>query len=256
MIGGDTIITPKNIKERRRDTMNKSQILQKLEKSLIVSVQTSEQNPLFSTEHMILLAECSAIAGCNSFRVDSPDHINAIKKAIPEALIIGIWKVQYPDSDVIITPTMKEVEALVACGVDILATDGTHRLNPEGELPYELIKRIKKRYPELVIMADIATFEEAMASQKAGADIISTTLRGYTEDTKQYLSDDCDMSFIKKLHQNIDCFLIAEGKLWTREDAIKALQSGANAVVIGTAINNPKCITERYLQAIKSTAFD
>lgn len=228
----------------------KSQILRKIEKSLVVSVQTSEHNPLHSKEHMVLLAECSAIAGCTSFRIDSPEHINAIKKALPDSLIIGIWKVPYPDCEVMITPTMKEVEALVACGIDILATDGTDRINPDGKTTYELIRQIKQQYPGLVVMADVATVEDAIASQKAGADILSTTLRGYTENTKQYQSDDCDISFIRELKERTSCFLMAEGKLWTRDDAVTALKAGADGVVIGTAINNPKCITERFLTAV------
>ncbi|GCF95654.1 putative N-acetylmannosamine-6-phosphate 2-epimerase [Enterococcus florum] len=230
--------------------MEKEQILNRLNKSLIVSVQSSDQNPLCTKEHMVLLAECSAAAGCTNFRVDTPEHVEAIKKAIPEALIIGIWKADYPDSNVFITPTMKEVEALVACGVDIIALDGTHGLNPAGETTYKLIKEIKERYPNVVLMADVATVADAMESQKAGADIVSTTLRGYTADTKEFLTQDCDMDFIKELRRSISCFIIAEGKIWTREDAAEALESGADAVVVGTAINNPKLITERFLTAI------
>lgn len=231
--------------------MNKNKILNKLKKSLIVSVQTSEDNPLFSAQHMVLLAKCSFAAGCQSYRVDTPEHIKAIKEAIPDALIIGIWKVDYPNCKVRITPTMKEVDALMQCGIDILATDGTHQLNPDGNTTYDFIRNIKKRYPNVLIMADVATFQDAQDSCEAGADIIATTLRGYTSDTEEYMYHDCDLSFIQELHTHLSCFLIAEGKLWTREDACNALQAGADAVVIGTAINNPKCITERYLNAIK-----
>ena len=231
--------------------MKKGQILDRLNQSLIVSVQSSEQNPLSTTNHMVLLAECSAVAGCRNYRVDTPEHIEAIKKAIPDALVIGIWKMDYPDSNVYITPSMKEVEALIACGTDILALDGTHGINPAGETTYTLIRKIKKRYPNVILMADVATVADALESERAGVDIVSTTLRGYTADTKELMGKDCDMEFIRELRKAISCFLVAEGKIWTKEDAVKALEVGADAVVVGTAINNPKLITERFLKAIE-----
>lgn len=247
-------ISVKENKSERRENMKKEQIFGRLNKSLIVSVQSSEQNPLCTAEHMVLLAECSASAGCRNYRVDTPEHIEAIKKEIPDALLIGIWKMDYPDSDVFITPTMKEVDTLIACGVDILALDGTHGINPTGETTYTLIKEIKSRYPNVVLMADVATVADAVESQKAGVDIVSTTLRGYTADTKEFMGKDCDMDFIRELKRTISCFIVAEGKIWTREDAVKAFESGADAVVVGTAINNPKMITERFLKAVEKVS--
>lgn len=231
--------------------MKKAEIFQKLKHQLIVSCQSSEDNPLYTTEHMVLLAKCSFAGGCRMYRVDTPAHIKAIKKTIPNPLIIGIWKVDYPNSDVYITPTMKEVDALMQSGVDILAVDGTNSLNPNGEKACTFISAIKKKYPSCILMADIATVADAIASYEHGADIISTTLHGYTKDTEKIATDTCDIEFIKEVRKQVPCFLIAEGKLWTREDMKAAFHAGADAVVIGTAINNPKCITERFMEALK-----
>lgn len=231
--------------------MRKEELLQKLRHQLIVSCQSSEGNPLFTTEHMVLLAQCSNAGGCNMYRVDTPAHIKAIKGAIPNAIIIGIWKVEYPHSDVYITPTMKEVDDLIQSGVDILAVDGTNSLNPNGEKACTFLSAIKRKYPDCILMADVATVADAIASYEHGADIISTTLHGYTKDTKKIATDTCDIEFIKEVRKQVPCFLIAEGKLWTREDMKAAIHAGADAVVIGTAINNPKCITERFMKALK-----
>lgn len=231
--------------------MKKEEVFQKLKHQLIVSCQSSEGNPLCTTEHMVLLAKCSFAGGCNMYRVDTPKHIEAIKKTIPNALIIGIWKVEYPNSDVYITPTMKEVDALIQSKVDILAVDGTNSRNPNGVRASAFLADIKRKYPDCILMADVATVADAIASYEHGADIISTTLHGYTRDTQDIATDTCDIAFIKKVRKQVPCFLIAEGKLWTREEMKDAIHAGADAVVIGTAINNPKCITERFLQALK-----
>ena len=84
----------------------------------------------------------------------------------------------------IFTVTMKEVDELVACGVDILAVQGTGALRPDGSTSAEFIRAIKAKYPDQLVMADCDNFENAMACAEAGADFVGTTMRGYTPETQ------------------------------------------------------------------------
>jgi len=145
---------------------------------------------------------------------------------------------------------MEAVDTLVSIGCEIIALDGTKRKNAYGNYGWELMKKMKLKYPNLLIMADIADYEDAVKSIAAGADIVSTTLSGYTDYTTKQ-STVCDFDLLRKMKKNkLDVFIIAEGKIWTREDAIKAFDCGADSIVVGTAITSPIGITKRYVSAI------
>lgn len=233
--------------------MNKVEIIKELKNKLIVSCQSSEGNPLKTDNHMLLLAECADLAGCPAFRVDTPETIRLIKSALPHKLIIGLWKKYYNGCEVFITPTMDEVDALVAAKADIIALDGTCSLSPDGRPAYELIAGVRRKYPDIPILADIATLDDCIKSVEAGADILSTTLRGYTRDTAQFLSEDIDTDFIKLIRGKTDRFIAAEGRIWTREQAVQCLKAGADTVIIGTAVNNPMLIAQRFIDAIEKS---
>lgn len=136
-----------------------------------------------------------------------------------------------------ITVTMKEVDELVACGVDILAVQGTSALRPDGSTAAQFIEQIKAKYPKQLVMADCATVEEGIACANAGADFIGTTMRGYTPETKG--CDDIDYDFIHELVEKCPAKVIAEGHIHYPEQAKKALEAGAFALVVGGAITRP-----------------
>ena len=183
--------------------------------------------------------------------IGDKENVKIIKEAFPDMPMIGIWKVVTEGCDVYITPTMKEVDVLREIGSDIIAVDGTDRYNCEGKKAYELIREIKEKYPDQLVMADIATINDARKCVEAGADIISTTLSGYTEDSKDRYALGADFELIKEIRKEFpDAFINAEGRLWTREEAKHALECGANFIVIGTAITNPMSITKRFVDYI------
>ena len=231
--------------------MDKTNISKRIKNTLIASCQSSEGNPLFTKEHMLLLAECSHVPGCSGYRIDSPEHIRYIRNRIRDRLVIGTWKKAYPGYEVIITPTMEEVDAVMGEHVDIIAIDGTFRPAPGTENGAQRIAAVRNAYPDAVIMADISTCEEALEACRAGADLVATTLRGYTAETENQSDEEIDLTFIREVKSRISCGLIAEGKIWTREQARAALQNGADAVVVGTALNNPKLITERFVNFLE-----
>ena len=218
---------------------------------LIVSCQALEHEPLYTKEGgvMPLMAKAAAQSGAVGIRANTVRDITQIK-AVVDLPVIGIIKKDYPGTPMYITVTMAEVDALVECGVDILAVQGTSALRPDGSTAADFIRQIKAKYPQQLIMADIATLEEAMACAEAGADFVGTTMRGYTPETKGI--DDIDFAFITELTQKCPAKVIAEGHIHSPEQAVQALQAGAFALVVGGAITRPAEITARFTGAIRA----
>lgn len=234
--------------------MVNQQILNQIRGKIIVSCQGNQQdgNPFYRPEDMLQMAEAAERGGCVGFRANTPPNIKAIKERFPDMLMIGIWKVVTEGCDVYITPTMKEVETLIDLKCEIIAVDGTDRVNCNGKKAWELIQEVKEKYPNQLIMADIATLHDAHCAYKAGADIISTTMSGYTDESLDRYALGADFELIQNIRKEIpDAYINAEGRLWTREEALKALECGADVLVIGTAITSPMGITKRFVDYVK-----
>lgn len=231
--------------------MDHQALFNQIQGGLIVSCQALEHEPLYTKEGgvMPLMAKAAAQSGAVGIRANTVRDITQIK-AVVDLPVIGIIKKEYDGCPMHITVTMAEVDALAACGVDILAVQGTGALRPDGSTSAQFIAAIKAKYPDQLVMADIATFEEAMACAAAGADFVGTTMRGYTPDTKGI--DDIDFDFIRKLAAECPARLIAEGHIHYPEQAAKALDCGAFALVVGGAITRPAEITARFTAAIKA----
>lgn len=229
--------------------MTHEEIFNQIKGGLIVSCQALETEPLYTKEGgiMPLMAKAAAMSGAVGIRANTVRDISQIKQVV-DLPVIGIIKKDYPGTPMYITVTMKEVDELVACGVDILAVQGTSALRPDGMTAPDFIREIKKKYPQQLIMADIATFEEAMGCAEAGADFVGTTMRGYTPETKGI--DDIDFAFVHELAQKCPAKVIAEGHIHYPEQAVKALEAGAFALVVGGAITRPAEITARFTAAI------
>lgn len=231
--------------------MDKQALFDQIQGGLIVSCQALEHEPLYTKEGgvMPLMAKAAAQSGAVGIRANTVRDITQIK-AVVDLPVIGIIKKDYPGTPMYITVTMAEVDALVECGVDILAVQGTSALRPDGSTAADFIRQIKAKYPQQLIMADIATLEEAMACAEAGADFVGTTMRGYTPETKGI--DDIDFAFITELTQKCPAKVIAEGHIHSPEQAVQALQAGAFALVVGGAITRPAEITARFTGAIRA----
>lgn len=231
--------------------MDKQALFDQIKGGLIVSCQALEHEPLYTKEGgvMPLMAKAAAQSGAVGIRANTVRDITQIK-AVVDLPVIGIIKKDYPGTPMYITVTMAEVDALVECGVDILAVQGTSALRPDGSTAADFIRQIKAKYPQQLVMADIATLEEAMACSEAGADFVGTTMRGYTPETKGI--DDIDFAFITELTQKCPAKVIAEGHIHSPEQAVQALQAGAFALVVGGAITRPAEITARFTGAIRA----
>ncbi len=231
--------------------MDKQALFDQIKGGLIVSCQALEHEPLYTKEGgvMPLMAKAAAQSGAVGIRANTVRDITQIK-AVVDLPVIGIIKKDYPGTPMYITVTMAEVDALVECGVDILAVQGTSALRPDGSTAADFIRQIKAKYPQQLVMADIATLEEAMACAEAGADFVGTTMRGYTPETTGI--DDIDFAFITELTQKCPAKVIAEGHIHSPEQAVQALQAGAFALVVGGAITRPAEITARFTGAIRA----
>lgn len=233
--------------------MVNKKLLEDLRGKIIVSCQGNnvDGHPFYRPEDMVQMARAGVAGGGAGFRANTPPNIKAIKDEFPDVPMIGIWKVVTEGCDVYITPTMKEVDTLVELKSEIIAVDGTDRVNCEGKKAYELIREIKKKYPDQIVMADIATIHDAHCAFEAGADILSTTLSGYTEESKDRYALGVDLDLIRQIRKEIpNAYINAEGRIWTREEALQAFDCGADMLVIGTAITNPTAVTKRFINYV------
>ena len=228
--------------------LDNSQILNHIKGGLIVSCQALEDEPLHSSFIMSKMAVAAKEGGAIGIRANSVEDITEIKKAV-DLPIIGLIKKDYSDSEIYITPTMNEIDALAKSGVDIIATDATDRIRPNGETLESFFKAAKAKYPNKLFMADCSTFEEGVKAQALGFDLVSTTLCGYTSYTKGRTLPDFDT--LKKLVDTLSIPVIAEGGIWYPEQLKEAFDTGCFSAVIGSAITRPREITKHFIDAIK-----
>ncbi|MGM9988554.1 MAG: N-acetylmannosamine-6-phosphate 2-epimerase [Bacillaceae bacterium] len=217
-------------------------------RGLIVSCQALEGEPLHGDDTMVKMAIAAEQGGAIGFRLNGVNDIIKISNisTLPK---IGIIKKKYEGFDVIITPSMHEVELLVESNPEVIALDATFRKRPDFSNPTDFITHIKANY-NVKIMADVSTYEEGIAAEKAGADFIGTTLSSYTSYTQHSPRPNLDL--ISALVKIINVPLIAEGNFITPDQAVKALELGAHAVVVGGAITRPQQITERFSSVINN----
>ncbi|CQR46328.1 Putative N-acetylmannosamine-6-phosphate 2-epimerase [Paraliobacillus sp. PM-2] len=226
------------------------EIFEALNKKLVVSCQALEDEPLHSSFIMGRMAVAALQGGGSGIRANSVSDIKEIKQQV-DLPVIGIIKQDYPDSEVFITATQKEVKALIEAQTDMIAIDATLRKRPNNESLKDLVDLVKEQAPHIKLMADCSTVEEAMEAERLGFDCASTTLVGYTKETEgQNIADD-DFKIFKQFIDAVNIPIVAEGKIDTPEKANTVLELGATFVVVGSAITRPQLITEKFYNAIK-----
>lgn len=228
-------------------------MLEQIKGRLVVSCQALENEPLHSPFIMARMALAAAEGGAAGIRANSVVDIEAIKQqvALP---VIGLVKRDYPDSEVFITPTLREVDELMVAAPEMIALDATDRPRPGGETLAQLVTSIRARWPALLLMADIASVEEALIAEQLGFDCVGTTLYGYTAQTQGHTLPEGDFALLRAVLAAVTIPVIAEGNVDTPERAARCLALGAHAVVVGGAITRPQQITRRFTDAIRSPA--
>ena len=223
----------------------KKNILKKLKNKIIVSCQPNEGGPQDKTSIVVSMAEAAIIGGCSGVRIEGEKNIRAVKKNI-SLPIIGIIKNDLDNFKVKITPLLKDVDKIINSGAEIIAYDATNRKRPFPTK--EIILKIKKA--NRLAMADCSNLDDAKNAILEGADIIGTTLAGYVG--KQVKDTDKPNIKLIKEFKKLNCFVMAEGRYNTPELAKQAIQAGADAVTIGSAITRIDNITSWFVKKIKT----
>jgi len=222
-----------------------------IHRGLVVSCQAPVESPLHDPNVIAAIAQAAINQGAVGVRIDTPNHVRAVRTRLT-APIIGLWKRQFDDSEVYITPQFEQARAIAAAGADIIAIDATLRPRPEGETMADLIQRIHAELDKPV-MADIDTIDAAIAAAEAGADLVGTTLYGYTTDTRGETPPGWEL--LVEMGQRLTVPIICEGGISSSEMARKALELGAYAVVVGTAITGIDFHVNTFVKAIAHTQF-
>ncbi|MCP9884477.1 N-acetylmannosamine-6-phosphate 2-epimerase [Synechococcus sp. ATX 2A4] len=217
---------------------------------LIVSVQAPEGSPLRDPQVIAAMAEASLANGAIGVRLESPEHIAAVRRRCPQALIVGLWKRSFPDSPVYITPGWEEMLAVWGAGADVVAIDATERQRPDGYALAELIKRATEELGA-PLMADVDSVANGVQAATLGCRWVGTTLYGYTEGTAAQRPPAWDLLEPLRAALPADTTLICEGGIASPDQAQRALQQGADAVVVGTAITGVDLQVATYVQQLR-----
>ena len=220
---------------------------------LIVSCQARPGEPLYGSQFMAEMAKAAELGGACAIRANGAADISAIRAAVGLP-IIGINKRRVPGFSMFITPTAEDAAAVAEAGSAMVAvecTSGSRPPDSKGRTwsTAELADYVHGELG-LLVMADISTFEEGLTAHDAGFDCVATTLSGYTPHSPAM--DGPDLGLVERLSVRLTVPVIAEGRISTPDDARRALDAGAWAMVVGRAITMPHTIVERFAKAISS----
>lgn len=222
-------------------------IIEKLKNKVIVSVQAQDNEPLNKPEHLLALSESVINGGAGGLRLCGIENIKFISKHI-NVSIIGLTKLEPTPINwlekVYITATMKDLKELIKTNIEFVAIDGTNRPRADDSTLKDQIVFLQREGK--IVIADVSTFEEGRNSAELGAHMISTTLSGYTKETRYKINEGPDFDLLSELVNSMPIPIVLEGRIWEVEDVKQAFEIGAFAVVIGTAITRPQMITKRF----------
>jgi N-acylglucosamine-6-phosphate 2-epimerase len=217
-------------------------VLERL-RGVIVSIQPAADSVLNTPETVALLARCAVANGAAGVRIEGGIRIAAVRRAV-DVPIVGLVKRAYAGFAPYITPTADEIAEVADAGADVVALDATARPRPGGFTFAAALAAIHAR--GLAAMADCATMTELQAAAGAGAEIVATTLCGYTDETRGAALPALDLLPAAAAS---GAFAILEGGVAAPEHVRRAFDAGADAVVVGTAISDIDAQVRRFAQA-------
>lgn len=229
-----------------------------IKKGLIVSCQPfNGKEPFYDYEFIKRFAMSAEFSGAVAVRIEGSTNIRRLIDDGISIPIIGLIKRFNPEQNIdriSITPTINEVAELFKSGTRIIATDFTAREGRDKNY-YELfLKEIENTFSDVDIFADVSTIDEAIIAQDFGASYISSTLTGYTEQTKNLTIPNFDI--LSKFKEQLSIPYLAEGGFSSIEDIQKALSYGVHGVVMGTAITRPHILTKRYNKVFEEYCYE
>ena len=225
--------------------LKKNTTVQQLKNGLIVSCQPRLHSPLDQPKFVAALTAVAEEQGAVAVRINGVPNIRAVRKAV-QIPILGIEKINYPDSAVYITPTIESVRRVHRAGAHLIAIDGTERPRPHNQSLADTIDASKTDL-DAIIMADVATLQQGLEAAKLGVDLVSTTLYGYTEETRHCQGPAFELA--RELVREVDIPVILEGRVHEPDHVRRAFDLGAHAVVVGTAVTNFEWLTRRFIEA-------
>jgi N-acylglucosamine-6-phosphate 2-epimerase len=227
--------------------------LDKLKRTLIVSCQPISGSPMDTVDIVVAMARTAELSGAGAVRIEGVNNVAAVKRVL-NIPVIGIVKRINSASPVVITPTLADVDALIAAGVDIVALDATARPRPvDVDI---LVKRIQAA--NKFTMADCATFSDGEAALSLGCNLIGTTLSGYTLETESF-GEEPDLVLLRQFSQltkHSDALVMAEGRFNTPQLAASALNNGADCVTVGSAITRMEHVVGWFVDAMQDTVHE
>ncbi|WP_242224318.1 N-acetylmannosamine-6-phosphate 2-epimerase [Shinella zoogloeoides] len=212
-----------------------------LDKGLIVSCQPVKGGAMDRAEMVVGFALAALDGGAAALRIESADYVAAVRAATDRP-IIGLVKRDLADSPVRITPWIEDIDALARAGADIIAYDATQRLRPAPTRA--LVERIHAH--GRIAMADCSILTDAEQALSEGADVVGSTLAGYTGPVEPTEPDLDLVAAMRRLTPHV----VAEGNIRTPAQAQQALIAGASMVVVGSAITRPEYVTSWFRSAL------
>lgn len=228
---------------------------------LVVSCQPLPGSAMDQPEIVLAMALAAVAGGASALRIEGIANVRRIVPRVPVP-VIGIVKRDLPDSAVRITPWVEDVDALADAGASIVAFDATERARPVPVA--SLLRRIQSH--GLLAMADCSDLADGLAAWALGAELIGTTLSGYTAatltatpippstpDTPAHDGTPPDYALIRALAGH-GCRVVAEGRIRTPLQAALAMDAGACCVTVGSAITRIEHITGWFCDALRERA--
>lgn len=213
-------------------------------RGVIISVQPETDSVLAEPHIVAELAACALANGAVAVRIEGESHIRAVRARNPDAAIVGLIKGEASATEPYITATLRDVTRVLDSGAQIVAFDATRRARPDGSSVGDAVRAIHKE--GALAFADCAQVEDAQSAHREGADIVATTLCGYTQETRGALLP--AIKLLSKMKSS-GAFLVCEGGIATPDHASRAFAAGADAIVIGTAITNVDLRVRRFVEA-------